>query len=766
MEGDDDNLVLPSLNENENNNYAESITGTDVEDGGILRTSNKSYNLRKRVDRANRLRREISKLFQTLGLYMQQNIVEEKKEDPIDLKEIDFSNESSIKQYPMPNWTKIDANFRSTYAGIHEAIIHISNSLSKGYTIEEQSCKHALSDFCQHLIDLFIPTQASTVASVFETCLDIGDPLFKIATLHSLELFIPRLFKQSKQMNIFEEVIQCFDPMFKKCVSLTSDDNDNVSKKAHHLVFLLVSLGYTPTKENTPSRLAHSIYPIFKNIDKFDDGMNATIASLNKIAMKAEEILQIHTDENKPDVRLQRLLKMQPNDGHRGHSSSSGNVQPRPSGANPAGGGGGGGRSGGSGAIGVAVGVQPAQARSSIGPTSNLQKSSMLPNSPSSIQRSQTHNVSTSSRGLKQQNPENNVGFVGPSETHLSVTSIDMGQQNWESVRNFNDETPKLGDENAEKKEKESEEKKLRKAMIERADTYENMIDRVEQKEKMGNFQSIDNNENQGGIDMTRYSDHMLNTKMKSNLQLGSDNPKNNTHENNQPSTPEFDIPPMEMDNGNDNDNDNDDMMDPIQSQPKLPPISPKGGKGGKNTFMANDEMKPNVSPVINPNKSGVMGLLDQRSDAMKQQAADMQAHGRKMTFGTTIHKENEHQDPGLIPTYESDEDDMDNDNDEKVKSPKSPSTNQNKQTQKVKTGSPVAAAADDEEEYESSVVRKGSDPYNSKPPSPSISIRGGAAYGMMPSAQQKFFQVISFFLFFFFFFCLVLLLCVVYRKH
>eukprot|EP01083_Nonionella_stella_P314549 1133615_1 len=63
--------------------------------------------------------------------------------------------------------------------GIHDVVSHIVPALMASWC----TTLLALGDFCQYLIDLFIPSKGSTLANVFSICLLIGDEYLKIGTM-------------------------------------------------------------------------------------------------------------------------------------------------------------------------------------------------------------------------------------------------------------------------------------------------------------------------------------------------------------------------------------------------------------------------------------------------------------------------------------------------------------------------------------------------------------------------------------------------------
>eukprot|EP01083_Nonionella_stella_P221086 790300_1 len=72
--------------------------------------------------------------------------------------------------------------------GIHDVVSHIVPALMASWC----TTLLALGDFCQYLIDLFIPSKWSTLANVFSICLLIGDEYLKIGTMKAPQLFVPR----------------------------------------------------------------------------------------------------------------------------------------------------------------------------------------------------------------------------------------------------------------------------------------------------------------------------------------------------------------------------------------------------------------------------------------------------------------------------------------------------------------------------------------------------------------------------------------------
>merc|ERR1719491_171784 len=179
--------------------------------------------------------------------------------------------------------------------------------------MNEPSTLLALGDFCQYLIDVFIPTNAATLANVFSICLLTGDEYLKVGTIKALQLFVPRLFKQCKSMDMEDEVMACFDETFERCTNLTADDNERVAECAHEFVLDLTRRGYRASQSE--SRLMRGMYPSFKQVDLEDDGMRSTLEDLNKILGKTEELLQQYPDHQNIDAKLHRLLHKKPQDG-------------------------------------------------------------------------------------------------------------------------------------------------------------------------------------------------------------------------------------------------------------------------------------------------------------------------------------------------------------------------------------------------------------------------------------------------------------------
>ena len=282
-------------------------------DGGDESDQFSGKELRDKYDSVYRLRKENARIFKTLALYIQQNVIKEEKGKPqIRLADIDINDKNALSSFPMPDWSKINRNFRQTYVGIYDVVSHIATALMASWTMNEPSTLLALGDFCQYLIDVFIPTNAATLANVFSICLLIGDEYLKIGTIKALQLFVPRLFKQCKSMNIFNEVIGCFDETFERCTNLTSDENDRVSQCAHEFIFDLTSKGYKASIKE--SKLMRSMYPSFKEVDLNDDGMISTITDLTKILNKTQQLLQTYPDNQTIDPKLDRLLHMKPKD--------------------------------------------------------------------------------------------------------------------------------------------------------------------------------------------------------------------------------------------------------------------------------------------------------------------------------------------------------------------------------------------------------------------------------------------------------------------
>eukprot|EP00485_Elphidium_margaritaceum_P002536 CAMPEP_0202694492 /NCGR_PEP_ID=MMETSP1385-20130828/8341_1 /ASSEMBLY_ACC=CAM_ASM_000861 /TAXON_ID=933848 /ORGANISM="Elphidium margaritaceum" /LENGTH=3200 /DNA_ID=CAMNT_0049350349 /DNA_START=31 /DNA_END=9633 /DNA_ORIENTATION=+ len=277
--------------------------------------------LRDKYDNIFRLRKENARIFKTLALYIQQNVIKEEKGKPaVRLAEIDINDKNALSQFPMPDWSKINRNFRQTYVGIYDVVSHIATALMASWTMNEPSTLLALGDFCQYLIDVFIPSNAATLANVFSICLLIGDEYLKIGTIKALQLFVPRLFKQCKTMEIFQPVIACFDETFERCTHLTLDENERVSQCAHQFIFELTSNGYKAF--NTESKLMRSMYPSFREVNTNDDGMATTIADLSKILRHTEQLLQQYPDQQTVSAKLDRLLHMKPKDGSMSHNQN------------------------------------------------------------------------------------------------------------------------------------------------------------------------------------------------------------------------------------------------------------------------------------------------------------------------------------------------------------------------------------------------------------------------------------------------------------
>ncbi|ETO12189.1 hypothetical protein RFI_25192 [Reticulomyxa filosa] len=271
--------------------------------------------LRKRAEVGKKLREKNARMFTLLALYLQQNIVEEN----VNLGTIDFDNQDHLSKYPVPSWSKIDSNFRSIYVSIYDVITHIANTLKACLTSEEPSIHHALGDFCQALIDLFIPSQAATLARVFAICLDIGDNLQKLGCIQALQLFVPRLLKQCKQLSVFQEVISVWFLFIKKKI-------ENHKKcKSHEFVLLLTKNEYKATAHKSRVMVCFyftffyhhmcffyqsNLYPPFKHEhDLFEDGMSSTLSNLSQILEKATKIIAKYPDDMKIDPKVRSILE-------------------------------------------------------------------------------------------------------------------------------------------------------------------------------------------------------------------------------------------------------------------------------------------------------------------------------------------------------------------------------------------------------------------------------------------------------------------------
>lgn len=293
----DKNAKHAALGEHE----SEILVGDEDDDAEQADEELDGEELRKTRDRAYRLRKENARIFKTLALYLKQNIIEEGKNAPA-MNNLESLTPQQLNKIPMPSWSKIRKDYRQTYIDIYEVVQHIASTLMSSLTWSEPTTRLALTDFCQHLIDIFIPTQAATVANTFSICLLIGDEYLKIGTLRALQLFIPLLFKQSQEMGVFEEVIGCFDDTFEHCTRMTSDISDTVAQVAHELVFDLTSKGYQSSV--SPSHLMRNMYPAFKLFDPHNNGMSTAIKCLDMILEKSNELLVQFPDEPKIDPRV------------------------------------------------------------------------------------------------------------------------------------------------------------------------------------------------------------------------------------------------------------------------------------------------------------------------------------------------------------------------------------------------------------------------------------------------------------------------------
>ena len=185
------------------------------------------------------------------------------------------------------------------------------------------------------MIDVFIPLNAATLSNVFSICLLIGDEFLKIGTIKALQLFVPCLFKQCKQMNCFNEVIHCFDETFERCTHLTSDKNERVSDIAHEFILELTKRGYEAADNGQMSnKLMNKMYPSFKSVDLDNDGVQTSMNGLHKILEKCEELLKQYPDTQSMDHKLHRLLHRKPKDSNmkneRGNNvQKSNNLQPK-----------------------------------------------------------------------------------------------------------------------------------------------------------------------------------------------------------------------------------------------------------------------------------------------------------------------------------------------------------------------------------------------------------------------------------------------------
>ncbi|ETO17048.1 hypothetical protein RFI_20282 [Reticulomyxa filosa] len=217
-----------SLDENQNTNLLhmdddeedDLDTVDPIERAEILRKFEPFILLSMRAEKGKKLREKNVRLFTLLALYMQQNILEDKNGENVSLRDIDFDNQDQLMNCVFfcccLKWYTIDTTYNNDNNNnnnnnnkqkIFDVMTHIATTLKACLTSEEPSIHHALGDFCQALIDLFIPTQAATLARVFSVCLDVGDDLQKLGCIQALGLFVPRLLKQCKQLNIFQEVI-------------------------------------------------------------------------------------------------------------------------------------------------------------------------------------------------------------------------------------------------------------------------------------------------------------------------------------------------------------------------------------------------------------------------------------------------------------------------------------------------------------------------------------------------------------------------------
>eukprot|EP01083_Nonionella_stella_P068413 181584_1 len=96
--------------------------------------------LRDKNDSVYRLRKENARIFKTLALYIQQNVIkEEKGKTAVHLSDIDMNDVAKLQRYPQPDWSKVDSHCRQTYVGIYDVVSHIATALMASWTMDEAS---------------------------------------------------------------------------------------------------------------------------------------------------------------------------------------------------------------------------------------------------------------------------------------------------------------------------------------------------------------------------------------------------------------------------------------------------------------------------------------------------------------------------------------------------------------------------------------------------------------------------------------------------
>eukprot|EP01083_Nonionella_stella_P021022 58289_1 len=81
--------------------------------------------LRDKNDSMYRLRKENARIFKTLALCLQQNVIkEEQGKTAVHLFDIDMNDVAKLQRYPQPDWSKVDSHCHETYVSIYDALSH------------------------------------------------------------------------------------------------------------------------------------------------------------------------------------------------------------------------------------------------------------------------------------------------------------------------------------------------------------------------------------------------------------------------------------------------------------------------------------------------------------------------------------------------------------------------------------------------------------------------------------------------------------------
>ena len=137
------NSLLQDIDDDDDDEYKKSKKEEEEQFSG--------KELRDKYDMIYRLRKENARIFKTLALYIQQNVIKEEKGKPqVRLADIDINDKNALSTLSMPDWSKINRNFRQTYVGIYDVVSHIATALMASWTMNEPSTLLALGDFCQH----------------------------------------------------------------------------------------------------------------------------------------------------------------------------------------------------------------------------------------------------------------------------------------------------------------------------------------------------------------------------------------------------------------------------------------------------------------------------------------------------------------------------------------------------------------------------------------------------------------------------------------